>query len=56
MSKRAKLINIDSDIEFAVSEAKKVFHSGGIFIYPTDTFMVLAAIPLMIRRYKRLIV
>ncbi|GMR25621.1 MAG: L-threonylcarbamoyladenylate synthase [Ignavibacteria bacterium] len=37
MSKRAKLINIDSDIEFAVSEAKKVFHSGGIFIYPTDT-------------------
>jgi L-threonylcarbamoyladenylate synthase len=37
MTKRAKLINIDSDIEMAVSEAKKVFHSGGIFIYPTDT-------------------
>jgi L-threonylcarbamoyladenylate synthase len=37
MSKSAKLINVDSDIEFAVSEAKKIFDSGGIFIYPTDT-------------------
>jgi L-threonylcarbamoyladenylate synthase len=37
MSKRAKLINVDSDIELAVKEAIKVFHSGGIFIYPTDT-------------------
>ncbi len=37
MNKSAKLINVDSDIEFAVSEAKKIFHSGGIFIYPTDT-------------------
>lgn len=37
MSKGAKLINIDSDIEMAVSEAKKIFNSGGIFIYPTDT-------------------
>ena len=37
MSKGAKLINIDSDIEMAVSEAKKIYHSGGIFIYPTDT-------------------
>jgi len=37
MSKRAKLINIDSDLEFAVSKAKKIFDSGGIFIYPTDT-------------------
>ncbi len=37
MSKSGKLINVDSDIEFAVNEAKKIFHSGGIFIYPTDT-------------------
>jgi len=37
MSKSAKLINVDSDIEFAKSEAKKIFDSGGIFIYPTDT-------------------
>jgi len=37
MSKCTKLINVDSDIEYAVSEAKKIFHSGGIFIYPTDT-------------------
>ena len=37
MSKGANLINIDSNIEMAVSEAKKIFNSGGIFIYPTDT-------------------
>jgi L-threonylcarbamoyladenylate synthase len=37
MSKSAKLINVDFDIKFAVSEAKKIFDSGGIFIYPTDT-------------------
>lgn len=37
MSKSAKFINVDSDIEMAVSEAKKIYHSGGIFIYPTDT-------------------
>ena len=37
MSKNAKLINVDSDIEIAVSEANKIFQSGGIFIYPTDT-------------------
>jgi L-threonylcarbamoyladenylate synthase len=37
MSKNAKLINVDSDIEFAVSKARKIYHSGGIFIYPTDT-------------------
>ena len=37
MSKSAKLINVDSDIELAVSEAKKIFDSGRIFIYPTDT-------------------
>jgi len=37
MSKSAKLINVDSDIEVAVSEAIKIFQSGGIFIYPTDT-------------------
>jgi L-threonylcarbamoyladenylate synthase len=37
MSKNAKLINVDSDIEFAVSEARKIYYSGGIFIYPTDT-------------------
>jgi L-threonylcarbamoyladenylate synthase len=37
MSKNTKLINVDSDIEFAVSEARKIYYSGGIFIYPTDT-------------------
>ena len=37
MHKNAKLINVDSDMKMAVSEAKKIYHSGGIFIYPTDT-------------------
>jgi L-threonylcarbamoyladenylate synthase len=37
MSERAKLINIESDFEFAIGEAKKIYHSDGIFIYPTDT-------------------
>ena len=37
MSKSAKLINVDSDLEMAVNEAIKIYHSGGIFIYPTDT-------------------
>ncbi|MCH7963194.1 MAG: threonylcarbamoyl-AMP synthase [Bacteroidetes bacterium] len=37
MSKSAKLINVEPDIEIAVSEAKKIYYSGGIFIYPTDT-------------------
>jgi len=37
MHKRAKLINVDSDKIVAIREAKKIYHSGGIFIYPTDT-------------------
>ncbi|MFC2094117.1 L-threonylcarbamoyladenylate synthase [Bacteroidota bacterium] len=45
MSKSAKLINVDSDIEFAVSKAKKIFHSGGIFIYPTDTIYGMGCNP-----------
>ena len=37
MHKSAKIINVDSDRIVAVSEAKKIYNSGGIFIYPTDT-------------------
>jgi len=37
MHKSAKLINVDSDKIVAIREAKKIYHSGGIFIYPTDT-------------------
>lgn len=37
MTKDSKYINVDSDIEFAVNEAKNIYNSGGIFIYPTDT-------------------
>jgi L-threonylcarbamoyladenylate synthase len=37
MNKVAKLIDIDNNLKFAVGEAKKIFFSGGVFIYPTDT-------------------
>ncbi|GMR24817.1 MAG: L-threonylcarbamoyladenylate synthase [Ignavibacteria bacterium] len=37
MSITAKLINIDVDFHAAVNQAAKLFHSGDVFIYPTDT-------------------
>jgi L-threonylcarbamoyladenylate synthase len=37
MIKGSKFINVDSDVEFAVSKAKDIYNSGGVFIYPTDT-------------------
>ncbi len=52
MSKNAKLINVDSDIEFAVSEARKIFIRGEYLSTRLIQFMVLAAIHLMIQRYK----
>ena len=33
----AKLINIDSNFNYAVKRAVEIFHSGRIFVYPTDT-------------------
>ena len=37
MNTTARLINIDIDLHAAVNEAAKLFHSGDVFIYPTDT-------------------
>ena len=37
MSITARLINIDVDLNAAVNEAAELFHSGDVFIYPTDT-------------------
>ena len=37
MSKTAELINIDTAPELAVNLASKIFNTGHIFIYPTDT-------------------
>ncbi len=37
MHNTAELISIDNDPELAVSKASKMFNSGHIFIYPTDT-------------------
>ena len=37
MSITARLINIDVDLHAAVNEAAELFHSGDVFIYPTDT-------------------
>jgi len=37
MDSTAELISIDNSPELAVSQASKVFNSGQIFIYPTDT-------------------
>ena len=37
MSTTARLINIDVDLHAAVNEAAELFHSGDVFIYPTDT-------------------
>ncbi|MCZ6703355.1 MAG: L-threonylcarbamoyladenylate synthase [Ignavibacteria bacterium] len=33
----ARLINIDVDLHAAVNDAAELFHSGDVFIYPTDT-------------------
>ncbi len=37
MSTTARLINIDVDLHAAVNDAEELFHSGDVFIYPTDT-------------------
>ena len=37
LSNTARLINIDVDMNSALNEAIKLFYSGKVFIYPTDT-------------------
>ncbi len=45
MDSTAELISIDNSPELAVSQASKVFNSGQIFIYPTDTIYGIGADP-----------
>ena len=37
MNKKAKLFNVDNDINYSVKEAVELYHNGKVFIYPTDT-------------------
>ncbi len=37
MNKQAALINIDKDFQRAVEEAARLYESGEVFVYPTDT-------------------
>jgi len=54
MHKSAELINIDSDPGLAVNLAGKVYNSGHIFIYPTDTIYGFGCNPFNSISLKRL--
>ncbi|MGE5845831.1 MAG: L-threonylcarbamoyladenylate synthase [Ignavibacteria bacterium] len=38
-------INIESDFEFSLKEAKRIYLEGGVFVYPTDTIYGFGANP-----------
>ena len=54
MYKSAELINIDNDPGLAVNLASKVYNSGKIFIYPTDTIYGFGCNPFNSISLKRL--
>jgi len=45
MLKTDNVINIDDDFDKAIEEAGKIYFSGGVFIYPTDTIYGFGANP-----------
>lgn len=45
IGKKSRIVNIDQNLDEAVDSAKKLFLSGGIFIYPTDTIYGFGANP-----------
>jgi L-threonylcarbamoyladenylate synthase len=45
IGKKSRIVNIDHNLDEAVDSAKKLFLSGGIFIYPTDTIYGFGANP-----------
>ena len=45
MIKAENLMNIDEDFDGAVESASKIYFSGGVFIYPTDTIYGFGANP-----------
>ncbi len=54
ITKNAELINIDSDFDKAVQQAKKLYLEGSVFIYPTDTIYGFGANPFNIEAVKRI--
>ncbi|PIW69369.1 MAG: threonylcarbamoyl-AMP synthase [Ignavibacteriales bacterium CG12_big_fil_rev_8_21_14_0_65_30_8] len=50
----AENINIDNNIDEAVSLAKKLYFGGSIFIYPTDTIYGIGANPLNEKAVKKI--
>jgi L-threonylcarbamoyladenylate synthase len=54
MNNSAELINIDNDPELAVNFASKVYNSGHIFIYPTDTIYGFGCNPFNSNSLKKL--
>ncbi len=44
-SKQTSLVDIDEELEKAVSLANKLYFSGGVFVHPTDTIYGFAANP-----------
>lgn len=51
---RVELYDIDNDFEKAIFAIKRIYHVGGVFIYPTDTVYCVGANPLNLLANDRL--